>query len=473
MSLSRSMPLEGRGGSLLGMAGAIFSALLFLVPAGRAAAQEIAPVGCPVFHCTAEATGVMAQPVVPRVSRVTNNAALGTLKGQGCSGDGVRLACLFATDTVVGSGQGTLKVLDATTLQPLWGSRDAPNSFELDAASASMGQAPLMFADGQIAAGDASWLIRYDAAGGATGVLPLAGKGNNLGLTPVSDNFGIVSQTDGMLTLVNMATWQSIATLQLRDPVTQTPVALVSPSSATTKVLYAVGGIGKTNTGYLFAVVYDSATKRLKVRSTYVFTGKSGASPVVVPPAVSGLASNVVLLHVPGLVGDTTPHDRLLALTDTGAGFTKLWSIDLAQPLLVTPTIDQASKTLFFVYGSDRYVHQHDLLSGSPLASYDIRLLGGFPVNFTLNGHLGAAPVGGAYTLLLAGAVTATPGVNGQYVIAFDPSSTTPSVVWTAKVRSRADQYTGAWNLAPSGTASTYCPVVVGSSSGISRICDF
>jgi hypothetical protein len=451
----------------------VFRASLLFVLAGEAAAQALAGIGCPVFHCNPEATTVMEQPIVRRVSVLTKNARLGTLTRQGCSGDGSRLACLFAADATTGPGRGTLKVLDSTTLQPIWGSLDAPNSMNLDPASSSGGQVPVVFADGQIAAGDATTLVRYDAAGGVTGALSLGGKGNNLGLTPVSDNFGIVSQTDGVLTLVNMATWQSVATLMLVDPVTRGRLALVSPSTATQKVLYAVAGNANTNAGYLFAVVFDQLTKRLRVRSTFPFVGKSGASPVVVSPAVSGLANDLVLLHAPGLPGDVGTHDRLLGLSDTGAGFSTLWSIDLDRALQVTPTVDETSGDLYFILGSDFHVYRHKLSTGAAVAAYDIRLMGGFPVNFALNGHLAAMQAGGQFTLLLAGAVSATPNRNGQYVIAFDPALAAPSVVWTAKVSSRADAYTGAWNVAPAADGTVYCPVVVGASSGISRVCDF
>ena len=444
-----------------------------LALSGQAAAQVLAGTGCPVFHCTTEATGVMDQAIVQQVNTVTNNASLGTLKAQGCSGDGVRLSCLFATDTTVGSGKGTLKVLDATTLQPIWGSLDAPNSFNLDPASSAGGQVPVVFADGQVAAGDASSLVRYGVTGGVTGTLAVAGKGNNLGLTPISDTYGVVSQTDGVLTLVNLSTWQNAGSLTLRDPNTMAPVALVSPSSATANVLYAVGGNARSNTGYLFAVVVDPTTKRLKVRSTFTFVGKSGASPVVVTPATSGLANNLVLLHAPGLPGDAQAQDRLLGLSDTGAGFTTLWSVDLAQGLAVSPTLDENTKTLFYVFGADYRIFQHSYLTGAPVSTFDIRSIGGFPVSFTLNSHLGAVQTGTAFTMLLAGAVSATPGSNGQYVMAFSPNPQAPSIVWSAKIRSRSDAYTGAWNLAPSGTSGAYCPVVMGSSSGITRICDF
>jgi len=277
-----------------------------------------------------------------------------------------------------------------------------------------------------------------------------------------------------VLTLVNLTTWQNVGTLTLRDPVTQAPVALVSPSSASSKVLYAVGGNAKANTGYLFSIVLDPATKRMKIRSTFAFVGKSGASPVVVNPTVSGLANNLVLLHVPGLASDVQPQDRLLGLSDTGGTFTTLWSVDLPQALAVTPTIDESTGTLFYVFDSDYRVYQLGYLTGQAVNTFDIRLLGGFPVNFSINSHIGGIQAGTSFTMLLAGAVSTTPGNNGEYVMAFSPNSASPAVLWKYRIKTgAADAYTGAWNLAPSSVPGVYCPVVMGASSGISRVCDF
>ena len=97
--------------------GWLFSAML-LGLCGAVQALNLAADGCPTFHCTIEATGAITSPVIPSVSTITSNT-LGTFQKQGCSGDGTRLACLFLTDSAIGSAQGSLKVLDATTLQPI------------------------------------------------------------------------------------------------------------------------------------------------------------------------------------------------------------------------------------------------------------------------------------------------------------------------------------------------------------------
>ena len=116
-------PPSGRAGRRLAhLRRIIQSALLFASLLATGQAQTPAAGGCPVFHCTTEATGVMPYPIVQQVPQVTSNGSLGTLKLQGCSGDGVRLSCLFSSDATSGVGQGTLKVLDAGTLQPVWGS---------------------------------------------------------------------------------------------------------------------------------------------------------------------------------------------------------------------------------------------------------------------------------------------------------------------------------------------------------------
>ena len=427
---------------------------------------------CPQFHCTREATGVMAHAITGQAPVVNSNSALGSLRFQGCSGDGVRLSCLFASDSTIGLGRGTLKVLNASTLTPVWGSAGAPKSYDLDANDVA-GQVPLNFADGRLAAGDSSFHVLYDASGVMLAKLPVGGTGTNFGLTPISAALGIVSQSDGVLTLVNMASWQNAGTLVLRDPETGAAVRLVSPSSASADTLFAVGFNPKNNHGFLFAVTIDPSTRQIGIRTTWVFTGVSGASPVVVAPAVTGLPRNLVLLHVPGLPADAVPRDRLLGLLDTGNGMTPLWTITLDAALPVAPTIDSVTQTLFFVYSGDGRVFQHSLLSGARLRVFDVQAATRLPGSFVLNGHLGASQAWSGFTLLLSGKVSsAAPGSNGQYVIAFRPGEASP-VMWVKRINARADLHTAAWNLAPSSQPDVDCAVVVGTNSGITRLCDF
>ena len=434
-------------------------------------AQTPAAVGCPVFHCTPEATGVMPHPIVQQVTSVATNSTLGYLKYQGCSGDGLRLNCLFSSDKTAGVGQGTLKMLDANTLQPIWGSAGLPNSYDLVATQVS-GQVPVSFADGRLAAGDASFHVLYAASGAMLAKLPVGGKGTNFGMTPISGEHGVISQLDGVLTLVDVANWQNIGVLELRDPDTNGRVTLVSPSAASGNTLYAVAFNELNRHGFLFAVAVDPSSASLIVRTVYVFSGRSGASPVVVTSAISGLAVNLVLLHAPGVPNDRRVKDRLVALLDHGFALSPLWTIALAAGLPVSPTIDRTTQTLYFVYREDKRVFQHSLLSGAALGVFDIQAIGGLPSTFMLNGHLIASQDGPTFTLLLSGSVAAVPGSNGQYALAFKPNDA-PRMVWAKHINNRSDVYTAAWNLAPARQPGAWCPIVVGSNNGITRLCDF
>lgn len=441
-----------------------------LVPA---AAQTLAPIGCPVFHCTPQATGVIGQDLLGIVKVAGSNSKLGSMQAQGCSGDGERLACLFRWDYTPGAGAGTLKVIDATTLQPLWGSRGTPGSQELDAASAAVGQVPLVFARGRVAAGDAKAHVLYAPDGSALASAALAGKGHNLGMTPVSASLAVVSQTDGVLTLVDLATWTAVDSLVLRDPAHGGRLALVSPSSASHGVLYAVAGSPDTGRGLLFSVGVDTASRKLLRRGAFAFAGRSGASPVVLGPEATGVMHNLVLLHVPGLEGEAVPRNRLLGLLDVGAGFATAWALELVAPIEVAPTIDQASRTLFFSYGADTRVHQHRYVDGQAVAEFDLRALAGLPPTMVLNGHLASSQAGGRFTLLLSAGVAAAndPSAIGQFVMAYEPGA--PALLWGKKIFPAPDAYTAAWNLAPSLGGVAWCPVVVGTTSGLTRLCDF
>jgi hypothetical protein len=429
---------------------------------------------CPLFHCTPEATGVMYQPIVtPTV--VTAQNTLGQLQTQGCSGDGTKLACLFRTDNVAGGNQasGFLKVLDPMTLAPLWGDAGVEGSYVLGNGG-YVGQVPYLFPNGQIGAGDSSGYALYNPDGTLDLMVALnSKKGRSMGLTPLSANYAVISQTGGTLTLIDTANWAALATLTLKDPY-GAAVTLVSPSTGSDGVVYAVGQ-NSVGAGFLFAVAMQmpqSGTFTLVNRATFAYTGMTGASPVVVRPNISGLAQNLVLLHVPGLTGDN--QNRLLGLLDNGSSFSQLWSILLAQGLTVAPSIDEVSHTLYYEFSFQTMVYAADIVSGAENAGpFNIQTLGAFPSNFQLDGHVVSVQTGptGTYTLLLSGssaAVTGSPG--GQFVLGFQPS--TYQVLWKLQTLAQPEANTEAWSLVPSNTPNVYCLTVVGPTSGISRLCD-
>lgn len=440
-------------------------------------AQSLAPDGCPVFHCNVEATGVTFQPSIAAVSTTLSNGSLGELQKQGCSGNGTALTCLFSTDDATGSARGTLKMLDATTLQPIWGSA-AAGSYNLNAASASDGQVPVNFENGLISAGDANYQVFYKSRTGAVfAKVPLAGKQVNFGLTPISATYGIVSQLNGLLTLVNLSTWTAAGTLQLSDPVTNGSIQLISPSSGAANVLYAVAQNKVTGNGFLFSITINPTTNKLQVSSVFTFIGQTGASPVVVTPSMSGLSTNLILLHVPGLIGDVKPQNRLLGLTDSGTSLQQLWAVPLSAPLVVSPTIDQNSMSLFFHENYSPIIYQNYLLTGAPIRSFNLQTIAGIPGSFQLNAHFGATQYGSVFTLLLGGAYTSAPGVGSEYVMLFQPIASPATLLWSRQIANEPESYLAAWNFAPSSETGIVCPIAITVSttgaSAIVRQCDF
>lgn len=446
--------------------------------AGYCEAESLAPGGCPVFHCTIEATGVTFQPMISAVSTTVSNSALGLLNKQGCSGNGTTLACLFSTDDATGAAQGTLKVLSATTLQPIWGSEGAANSYNLNAASASDGQVPVNFSNGTIAAGDSKNLVLYNGSTGAVvSKLTLLGNALNFGLTPISNAYGVVSQQNGVLTLVNLTSWTSAGTLVLKDPVTNGSLELVSPSSGAPSVLYAIAENKANGNGYLFSVNINPSTHRLEVGSVFTFTGQSGASPVVVVPSITGMSTNLVLLHVPGLVGETPAKNHLLGLSDSATGLEQIWAVSLTAPLVVSPTIDQASQTLFYHQNYSPIIYQNQLTTGTAVKSFNLQTIAGISNPLLLNAHLGATTYGSVFTLLAGGSYTSASGTSAQYVLAFQPIASPKSLMWISEISPPAS-YLAAWNFAPSSETGTVCPIAITypistGNSAIVRLCDF
>lgn len=444
------------------------------------AGPVLSTIGCPMFRCDPEATGIIGEAMLAHPTTVQSNSALGTIEHQGCSGDGPRLVCLFTIDAIAsGVGKGTLKVLDATTLQPIWGSAGVADSYDIDPSSFSTGQVPLLFADGTLAAGDSNRYVLYSETGQVLKSLALNGRGKNIGMTPISDKYGVITQSNGVFTLVDVTSWTKVSDITIKAEGVN--VQLVSPSSGTSNVVYAVGGNRGSGHGFLFALSVQtdaSGTDRLVLRATFTFSGTPAASVVVVKPQTTGFAGNLVLLYVPGLLADgTAPVNRLIGLLDDGSSaFAQAWPapIVLADNLNVAPAVDEVSRSLFFRYIGDAIIHRHDLLSGSFVERYDIASAGGFPSSFALNGHLTSNLYGGAFTLLLSGSYKQRRGGgSAQYAVGFQPLISPTSLLWSRKIIDEPDSYTAAWAIGPAKRSpGYYCPIVVGKTSGISRICD-
>jgi hypothetical protein len=447
----------------------------------EAAGPVLATSGCPIFHCTPEATGVNGDALIAHPTTVQSNNTLGELLHQGCSGDGARLACLVPTDAVTsGVAKGTLKLIDATTLQPLWGSAGVAGSYDIDPVTFSTSQVPLMFADGSVAAGDSFRHVLYASTGQVLKSLALGGRGSgrNMGMTPITERYGVITQNNGTFTLVDMETWTKVSTLTVK--VEGVSLSVQSPSSGSGGVLYAVAASdNRDNRGYLLALSVQTdpgGADKLVLRATFPFQGKPTASAVVVKPQVTGFAGNLVLLYVPVLPGATTPY-RLLGLLDDGSGlFSHAWPspILLDDGLTISPTIDEVSRSLFFRYITTSIVHRYDLLTGNFVERYDVATAAGFPSSFALNGHMAANQYGGAFTLLLSGSYKQRRGGgSAQVAVAFQPLISPTSVQWSRKLSDVPDLYTLIWSTGPaSKSLGYYCPIVVGKTSGIVRVCD-
>jgi len=444
-----------------------------MAPITYARTESLAATGCPLSHCAPEATGLISSPLISDVIATTTNNSLGSMDAEGCSGNGTQLSCLFIRDTANKLYKGTLKLLDATTLKPIWGSASAKRSYDLDPHTAAAGQVPVNFADGTLAAGDAQVLVHYSQNGVALATIPVGGTGNDFGLTPVSPKYGIVSQADGTLTLINLSTWKSADTLTLVDPLTEAQMKLVGPSSAGSDVLYAVGHDAHDDDGTLFVIAVNEATGTMAVRTTFSFTGQSGAIPVVVTPSQSGLPNDLVLLQVPGLIGEAHPQNHLLGLMDSGANaLTQAWTIPLNAPLTVAPTVDQNSRSLF--YEANAYVYQADLISGAALQTFNLETIGGFNRSFHLTGHMAGSQAGSVFTLLLIGTFPTSKDDGVQYAMAFQPIASPNALVWSQQIAFVNTGYSGAWNFSPATEPGTMCPIAItiNSQSTIIRLCD-
>ncbi len=498
---------------------AIFAALLGAVslPSTVRAEIVITPrVGCPMFHCTPGSTGVMAQPLVATLTRVVNNNSLGTLKAQGCSGNGNVLACLYMMDTAADPNmQGTLKLLNAATLEPIWGSGAPgltnPYDISMKRKSYSIGEVPYILPNGLIIAGDGNNEALYDGATGnlavnavANPLVPLNSQyGDNFGITQLVNGLGIsaedndyavVSQSKGGFTLVKLSTWSKMGASLAITGLNNETVSLASPSSAGGSALYAVAANSTSGNGYLFTARMDTANKMLVNGPVFNYRGASGCSPVIVRPDVTGDSAgrNMILLHVPQLAGDVA-QDRLVSLWDNGDSLTlntdwpgdgtpaaKPGTIALGDALGVAPTIDEKNKIIYFQFTGNgaTTIYAYSLLTGQPIATYPIQnVFAKAPNGFKLNGHLVSVQANNSFTLLTSAAVPrASNGVAaGEYAIAYQPA--TRQALWVQQTAATPDSYTAAWSIGAPDSNGNYCPTVVGTGlnspgSGITLLCN-
>lgn len=426
-----------------------------------------ATAGCPQFHCTVEATGAMSQPILGSAGLLTtatpSEPDFGTLLAQGCSGDGTRLACL------VDSPSGTLKIVDTTTrptLRVVHSDKEFMPEQQLKRGW-SNGQAPFMFADGRVGAGDAATYRIYDFDATpptvASVALPVPARAVTMGLTDMGNGYGVVARSDGVLTFIDMAQGSYIGVLSLEDP-NGDAVKLSSPPSASNGVLYVAATGNDGQDGYLFAVSMDGGVAPTTWNWRYPFIGTPGASPVEATPAATGYANTLVLLHVPG---PGTP--QLQAILDKGSSATLQWYIPLARDLAVAPSVDEANRRVYFIYRHGRVVYGYPLDVDGPApavnadcTSYDLRAMTGLST-LKLNGHIGAVQTPGLpsdFTLLLAATTQTSDSPGSEYVVALRPNPP-PGAAWSTLISTPAAVYTAAWNLSPSTTPGIYCPVVV------------
>ena len=429
--------------------------------------SDAATAGCPQFHCTPEATGAMSQPIPGSATLLTtatlSDPAFGTLLAQGCSGDGTLLACL------VDSPSGTLKIVDTTTrptMQVVHSDMDLMPNDRLKRGW-SNGQAPFMFSDGRVGAGDSTTYRIYDfnttPATMTSVALPVPARAVTMGLTDLGNGYGVVARSDGALTFIDMAQGSYVGALSLKDP-NGDAVKLSSPPSASNGVLYAAATGNDGYDGYLFAVSMDGGIVPTTWNWRYPYIGTSGASPVEATPSATGYSNTLVLLHVPG---PGTP--QLQAILDNGSSATLQWYIPLARDLAVAPSVDEANRRLYFIYRHGRVVYGYPLDVDEPApainascTSYGLQAMTGLPA-LRLNGHIGAVQTPGLpsdFTLLLAATTETLSSPGSEYLVALRPTPA-PGAAWSTLISTPAAVYTAAWNLSPSDTPGIYCPVVV------------
>ncbi len=412
----------------------------------------------------------MTQALVPMVTGFLSNNSYGSIKAQGCSGNGQVVACLFSKDNFTDAKKGTLKLIDAKTLNAIWGSSQS-GGVDLAWSGIFAGEVPSFLPDGSIVAGDNIYLNKYDINGKLIySISPLPSTANNMGLTLINDGLGVVSQTDGTLTLIDLNLGQILDSKKILDMKTGEAIKLVSPSTGSLNTIYSVGK-NSVSQGYLFSIHLDPSSTRLEIGSQFKFDGPTGASAVILKPTQTGLSSNLILLHSPGINGDGLNH--LLGILEQTTSLQVLWNALLPGQLVVSPTIDDVAKIVYLVLLQDANIYSFNFADGTTAKKpINVASLLNLSSGFKINGHMSSSQTGGKFSILVAGSIGYGAGI-GQYVVAVNPSSKLPKLIWGQRIAAQPMSGMSAWNASTYGTGNVnFCPLVSSPDMTLTRICD-
>ena len=168
--------------------------------------------------------------------------------------------------------------------------------------------------------------------------------------------------------------------------------------------------------------------------------------------SISGLSTNLILRHVPGLIGDAQPQNRLLGLSDARHRLAAILGYTaLSAPLIVSPTGGQfkaqchSSIIKTTIRSSIRINWSQAHRSGASTCKLSREYQApSYECSFGCESTWVRvyASFGGAYT--------SAPGVGAEYVMAFQPIASPGALLWSKQYINVPASYLAAWNFAPS-----------------------
>ena len=106
-------------------------------------------------------------------------------------------------------------------------------------------------------------------------------------------------------------------------------------------------------------------------------------------------------------------------------------------------------------------IYQNQLVTGTPIRSFNLQTIAGIPSPFSLNAHFGATQYGSVFTLLLGGAYTSAPGVGAEYVMAFQPIASPGALMSFESDLERTRKLSGGVDFAPSSETGIASPIAI------------
>lgn len=388
----------------------------------------LAPVGCPMAHCSPNMSDQvgMAVPEGAVAMRWSDGDPHGKNVGVGCSGNGTVVACAYT-----GSPSGTRLVVYRGDGSRVFAAQSQ------DLLSDAWTSTPLVGADGSIIAVDQANLVRFSPQGRVVLKVPHGG-GTPISPVIVEAKYLLLAKRGGAITLHRLSDLSVLASLRVERPEDSGTVCsfdtINTPGVMGSRAYVALQHTCEPTVGRLSALIVDGAnpdaTKRLRMAWSHSFTAPSGGSPLVVLQTLPSGRRPVV--YFDGAASPQSAGPFFAGIADVGPSGQLLFEKPLTKPAAASAAQDPRGGVWTYAFG-EKYLYRFDGVTGQVLDTVDVDLTVSAPGTHKLTGVISVALRAATSAPVLMFPATALDGPNpSTYVVALD--ATTRTALWRIPV---------------------------------------